>query len=144
MSKRLVIDSRSKGDGSIITGNFNKIEVENSENEFVAEEEMRIAKVISARLVKAYNNRQWKIMVDIKNGMLIIACDSISNNKGYHIHMKGVPLHELEQKAIQAAGEILERHGLSRLVGFNADTYEDLPRDLEDNVIGPDSAPEAI
>ncbi len=144
MSKRLVIDSRSKGDGSIITGNFNKIQLENSENEFVAMEEMRMAKAISARLVKAYNNRQWKIMVDIKNGMLIIACDSISNNKGYHIHMKGVLLHDLEEKAIRAAGEILERHGLSRLVGFNPDTYEDLPRDLEDNVIGPDSAPEAI
>jgi hypothetical protein len=144
MSKRLVIDSRSKGDGSIITGNFNKIVDENSENAFVAMEEMRIAKAISTRLVRAYNNRQWKINVDIKGGMLIIACDSISNNKGYHIHMKSVPLHELEEKAVRAAGEILERHGLSRLVGFNADTYEDLPRDLQDNVIGPDSMAEAI
>ena len=144
MTKRLVIDSRGKGDGSIITGNFNCIEIVDEDHVDVAEEQMRIAQAIGARLVRAYNNRQWKVIVDIKGGVLIIACDSISNNKGMHIHMAYKTLHELEDQAIVAAGEILERHNLSRLKLFNPDVVEDLPRDLQDNVIGPDSAPEPI
>jgi len=144
VAKRLVIDSRGKGDGSIVTGNFNNIEVIDEDHEEVAKEQWRIAQAIGARLVRAYNNRQWKVIVDVKGGVLIIACDSISNNKGYHIHMAHKTLHELEDQAVQAAGEILERHNLSRLKLFNTDVIEDLPRDLQDNVIGPDSAPEPI
>lgn len=144
MTKRLVIDSRSKGDGSIITGNFNEIKVVDADHEEVAKEQMRIAQAVGARLVKAYNNRQWKVIVDIKGGLLIIGCDSISNTKGYHIHMKGVPLNELEDRAVMAAGEILERHNLSRFKLFDPEIVEDLPRDLQDNVIAPDSAPEPI
>lgn len=144
MTKRLVIDSRSKGNGSIVTGNFNAIEVVDEDHAEVAQEQMRIAQAIGARLVRAYNNRQWKVVVDIKGGILIIACDSISNNKGMHIHMAHKTLNELEDRAIQAAGEILERHDLPRFKLFNPDLIEDLPRDLYDNVIGPDSAPEPI
>ncbi len=142
MGKRLVIDSRGKGDGSIVTGNFNKIEIVDEDHIDVAKEQMRIAQAIGARLVRAYNNRQWKVIVDIKGGVLIIACDSISNNKGMHIHMAHKMLSELEDQAVVAAGEILERHNLSRLKLFNPDVIEDLPRDFQDNVIGPDSAPE--
>ena len=144
MRRRLVIDGRGKGDGSTIISDSNKITVVDADHEKVAKEQYRIAQAIGARLVKAYNNRQWKVIVDIKNGILIVACDSISNTKGYHIHMKGVPLQELEQKAVFAAGEILERHGISRLKLFNPDTIEDMPRDLRDDVIAPDSAPEPI
>ncbi len=143
MSKRLVIDSRGKGDGSIVTGNFNTIEVVDEDHAKVAQEQMRMASAIGVRLVRAYNNRQWKVIVDIKGGMLIIACDSLSNKKGYHIHMKGRPLQELEDAAVRAAGEILERHSLSRLKLFNPDIIEDLSRDLNDDVIAIDSAPEA-
>ena len=144
MSKRLVIDSRGKGDGSIVTGDFNKIEVVDEDHAEVAQGQMRIAQAIGARLVRAYNNRQWKVVVDIKGGMLIIACDSISNTKGYHIHMMGKPLHELEDAAVSAAGEILERHNLPRLKLFNPDIIEDMPRDLQDDVVAPDSKPEPI
>lgn len=144
MGKRLVIDSRSKGDGSIITGNYNEIEVIDQDHEEVAKEQFRIAQAVGARLVRAYNNRQWKVIVDIKGGIMIVACDSISNNKGYHIHMAHRPLSELEDAAVKAAGEILERHNLSRLKLFNPDNFEDLPRDVQDNVIGPDAAPEPI
>lgn len=145
-NRRLVIekDPRSVGDGSIITSNSNKIEVVDADHLEVAAEQFRIAQAIGARLIKAYNNRQWKVIVDIKGGILIVACDSVSNEKGYHIHMAGRTLHELEDKAVMAAGEILERHGLSRFKTFNADAYEDLPRDMRDNVIAPDSAPEPI
>lgn len=146
MTRKLVIeqDSRSKGDGSIITGNFNRVEIIDEEHAKVAAEQYRIAQAIGARLVKAYNNRQWKVVVDIDNGILIIGCDSLSNNKGYHIHIVGKTLHDLEEQALRAAGEILERHGVSRLALFNPDTFEDMPRDLRDDVIGPDSMAEAI
>ena len=140
----MVIDSRGKGDGSIVTGNFNRIEVVDEDHAEVAEEQMRIAQAIGARLVRAYNNRQWKVVVDIKGGILIIACDSISNTKGYHIHMAGKSLHELENAAVKAAGEILERHDLPRLKLFNPDIIEDMPRDLKDDVITSDSKPEPI
>ncbi len=143
MSRRLVVDSRGKGDGSIITGNFNTMEVVDEDHGSVAKEQMRIASAIGARLVRAYNNRQWKVIVDIKGGMLIIGCDSLSNNKGYHIHIKGRLLVDLEDAAVRAAGEILERHSLSRLKLFNPDIIEDLPRDLNDDVIAVDSASEA-
>jgi hypothetical protein len=146
MTRRLVIekDPRSKGDGSIITGDFNEIKIVDADHEKVAKEQLRIAQAIGARLVKAYNNRQWKVIVDIKGGMLIIGCDSLSNEKGYHIHMANRTLHDLEEQAVRAAGEILERHSVSRLITFNPDTIETMSRDVYDNVIGPDSAPEPI
>ena len=146
MSRKLVIekDSRSKGDGSVITGNFNKIDAGDAEHNKVAAEQYRIAQAIGARLVRAYKNRQWKVVVDIDNGILIIGCDSLSNNKGYHIHTAGKTLHDLEEQAVRAAGEILERHGVSRLALFNPDSFEDMARDVRDDVIGPDSLAEAI
>lgn len=144
MTKRLVIDSRGKGDGSIITGNHNEIKIVDEDHKEVAQEQWRIAQAIGVRLVKAYNNRQWKVIVDIKSGVLIIGCDSLSNTKGYHIHMAHKTLHELEEQSVMAAGEILERHNLSRLKLFNPEVIEDMPRDLRDDVIAPDAAPEPI
>ena len=53
-------------------------------------------------------------------------------------------MHQLEVKAVMAAGEILERHELSRNKRFDADQFEHLIRDRYDNVITPDSKPEPI
>ena len=144
MSRKLLVDSRSVGDGSIVTGDFNTIEIIDADHEKVAKEQMRIAKVIGAVLVKAYNNRQWKVVVDMKGQMLIIGCDSVSNDKGYHIHMAGRTLHDLQERALKAAGEILERHAVSRSKKFNPDTFETLLRDRFDNVLTSDSAAEPI
>lgn len=141
---RVILPKSHKGDGSGITGNFNEIEIVDADHEQVAKEQMRIASAIGARLVAAYNNRQWKVVVDIKNGMLIIGCDSVSNLKGYHIHMKGRTLHELQERSVQVAGEILERHAITRSKLFNPDNLEGLIRDQFDNVITPDSAAEPI
>lgn len=143
-SKRLVIESKNKGDGSVITGDYNKIDIVDADYIDVAKQQYSIAQAIGAKLVAAYNNRQWKVIVDVKNGMLIIACDSVSNDKGYHIHMPGRTLHELQQRAVKAAGEILERHALERSKKFDADKLETLIRDQYGNVLTPDSAPEPI
>ena len=144
MGKKLVIDSKNRGDGSAITGNYNKIETVDADYVDVAQQQYAVAQQIGAALVRAYNNRQWKVVVDIKNGMLIVACDSVSNDKGYHIHMPGRTLHDLQERAIKAAGEILERHHLERDRLFNPDKLEDLIRDRYGSVLTPDSAPEPI
>ena len=139
-----IIVPRRLGDGANTTGDHNSIEIVDGDHIARAERQASIAKSIGTALVAKYNNRQWKVVVDMENEMLIIACDSVSNEKGYHIHMKGRTIRYLRQRAVTAAGEILERHALSRSKKFDADIIETLPRDLRDNVIGPDSAPEPI
>ena len=138
---------KSKGTGEAITGDYNELYVPEEKHfrtKAVAEKEMQIAGAIGKRLVAKYNNRQWKVQIDLEGGVLIISCDSVSNHKGYHIHTHGRTIHELEERSVQAAGEILERHHLSRLRQFNPDGYEGLIRDQFDNVITPDSAAEPI
>ncbi len=147
MGKRLIIDSRGKGDGQKINGNFNELYLSPASDlreKRLAKLEMKVAGRIGAKLVAKYNNRQWKVQIDLAGGMLIIGCDSVSNEKGYHIHTRGRTIHQLEQRALEAAGEILERHELARSKLFNPDHYEGLIRDQFDNVITPDSEPEPI
>ena len=133
-----------RGYGDVITEDYNEIRPEDSHDEKVAKLEMWIAKNVGKVLVNNYPNRQWKVMVDVEGKMLIIACDSVCNYKGYHIHMEGRNLHDLEKKAKFAAGEILERHNLARSRHFDADQLETIKRDVTDSVITPDSAPEPI
>jgi hypothetical protein len=101
---------------------------------------MRVGKV----LMEHYNQREWKVMVDVENQMLIIGCDSICNFKGYHLHLNKYTMDELEKRAVQAAGEILERHNVARNRNFNPDQLETLARDAFDSVIAVDSAPEPV
>ena len=140
----IIVPGSHSGTGEGITGNFNEIEVYDADHERRAKKEMSIASYIGAALVKAYNNRQWKVIVDEENQLLIIGCDSISNVKGYHIHMIGRTIHELQERAVLAAGEILERHAVSRSKQFDPDNFETMIRDQYDNVITPDSAAEPI
>jgi hypothetical protein len=140
----LILPETRKGDGTGITGNYNEVEIYDAEHERISKEQMRVAQAIGTKLVKRYNNRQWKVIVDLKNCVLIIGCDSISNVKGYHIHTIGRTLHDLEELAVKAAGEILERHAISRDKKFNPDNLEGLIRDQFDNVITPDSKAEPI
>jgi len=139
--------AKSRGDGEAVTGNFNELYVPEAKNvraAKLAKLEMKVAGRIGALLVRRYNNRQWKVQIDLAGGLLIISCDSISNHKGYHIHTRGRTMHQLEARSVVAAGEILERHDLSRNKLFNPDKVEGLIRDQFDNVITPDSAAEPI
>ncbi len=137
-------EATHKGDGKGISGDFNQIEVIDVGLEARSKKEMAIANIVGAALVKNFNNRQWKVIVNIEGGMLIIACDSISNEKGYHIHMNGRTIQQLERRAVLVAGEILERHNLARSKGYNIDKFETLARDAHDNAITLDSAAEPI
>lgn len=140
----LILPVSHKGTNEGITGNYNEVEIYDADHERRAKKEMSIAGVIGAALVAKYNNRQWKVIVDEENQLLIIGCDSISNQKGYHIHMIGRTIHELQERAVMAAGEILERHEVSRAKKFDPDNFETMIRDQYDNVITPDSAAEPI
>jgi hypothetical protein len=141
---RLILPPTVKRGPDTVWADFNEINPEDSQDERKAKLEQWIAMQIGKKLMRAYNQRQWKVIVDIPGQMLIIACDSISSEKGYHISMVGRTIDELQRRAIMAAGEILERHNVSRSQNFDPDTLEDLPRDALDNVIASDAAPEPV
>jgi hypothetical protein len=127
-----------------IWADYNEINPLDSESERKAKLEQWIGKRIGTKLMEVYNQREWKVMVDIDNRMLIIGCDSICNYKGYHIKMAGRTIQELIDRSIMAAGEILERHNLARSRNFDPAQLDDLARDAKDSVISPDAAPEPI
>jgi hypothetical protein len=123
---------------------YNEIQPGDTMDERKAKLEQWIGMRIGKLLMEHYNQREWKVMVDVENQMLIIGCDSICNFKGYHLHMNKYTMEELERRAIEAAGEILERHNVSRSKRFNPDHLETLARDAQDSVIAVDSAPEPV
>lgn len=123
---------------------YNEIEVTDTMDERKAKLEMWIAKRVGTALMQSYNQREWKVMVDLEGQLLIIACDSICNFKGFHIKMYQRTIEELIVQAKMAAGEILERHNVSRNKHFNPDHLETLARDAHDSVIAVDSAPELV
>jgi len=125
--------------GRDITDDYNEISIFELSGVKRAKLEMWIAKNIGTALVKYYPNREWGVRVDVEGRMVIITCDSISLKKGYHIHMADRNLNELCARSVQAAGEILERHGISRNKAFDADILETLKRDWDGEVVANDS-----
>lgn len=136
---RLAQPTSSGQFGREITDDFNEISVFELGSVKRAKLEMWIAKNIGTALVKHYPNRQWGVRVDLEGYMVIVTCDSISLRKGYHIHMLNRSIGQLCDRAKEAAGEILERHGVSRSRKFDADILEALPRDVQDEVVANDS-----
>lgn len=131
------------GDGRFgreITADYNEINILETDDVKFGKVEMWIAKKIGTELIKHYPNRQWGVKVDAPAQMLIISCNSVSYEKGYHISMHLRNIDELQRRAVKAAGEILERHDLSRARRFDADILETLPRDHKDNVIVADGS----
>jgi hypothetical protein len=141
MSRILIPKGRGRRDEAI-TGDFNTIEPYDGEDERKAKLEQWIAKQIGTHLVSRYEGREWKVIVDLRNQMLVIACDSICTDKGYHLKMAGRTIHDLQEKAVYAAGEILERHAMERSQRVDPMVFEHADRDFKDNIIGPDTAPE--
>jgi hypothetical protein len=135
---------RRGDDDGTLGKDYNTIEPTDTMDERRAKLEAWIAKQIGMELMRKYDQREWKVIVDIENQMLIVACDSISNHKGYHIKMLHRTIDELQKRAVMAAGEILERHNVARSRRFNPDVLETLARDAFDNVVTADSAAEPI
>lgn len=128
--------------GREIKDDCNRIYQHEDFDERKAKLEMYIAKQIGEHLVKNYPGRQWGVEVDVTCGVLVLLCPSLSKTKGYHIHLGQYTIHDLQQRCSKAAGEILERHNVSRSKLFDPDTLETLRRDVRDNVIAVDAAPE--
>jgi hypothetical protein len=76
--------------------------------------EMWIAKQLGTVLVAAYPGYEWSVHVDATGGVICIVNPSVSSLKGYHLHMKGDTINDLQKRAVDAGGEILERYGLRR------------------------------
>jgi|6_EtaG_2_1085325.scaffolds.fasta_scaffold47239_2 hypothetical protein len=122
-----------------ITGDYNQINFEDSDEIRRDKMEMWIAKNVGMALVKHYPNRQWGVRVNIESHMCIISCDSLSLTRGYHLFFKADSLTRLQERAVMAAGEILERFGVSRAKKFDSDVIEALPRNIRDEVISEDA-----
>lgn len=129
--------------GREVTADYNEINILETDETKSAKLEMWIAKNVGEHVANHYPNRQWRVDVDLMGGMLTLMCPSVSNTKGYFIKMDR-PLQDLQLRAKMAAGEILERYGLSRARAFNPDTLETLNRDGRDEVVSVDATPEKI
>lgn len=127
-----------------VCGDFNEIDMMEAESSKIAKMEMWIAKALGTKLVATYPNRQWGVQVDVKGGMAIITCPSLSTERGYYLHLRNDTLDALSARAVTAAGEILERFGLSRARRFDSDILETLDRNMKDEVISVDAMPEDI
>ena len=138
MSTLSLPNSRGKFGREIAT-DYNEINLQETNEAKQAKLEMWIAKRIGDDLIKHFKGREWGVRVDIAGQVIIITCDSLSCEKGFHIHMAGRNIHDLQLKARSAAGEILERHGVSTGRKADPELFESLNRDLRDNVIATDS-----
>jgi hypothetical protein len=125
--------------GREITKDFNEIHFHEDDDQARAKLEMWIAKQIGDMLVTHYPNRQWGVEVDTVGQMVIIMCPSLSLTKGYHLAMKNDTIQALVERCKHAAGEILERYGISRSRVFNPDVLETLDR----NALGEAESPDA-
>jgi len=143
-SSRIQLLPNTKRGLDTIWHDYNEIQATDTEAEKRGKLEQWIAKRIGTELMRHYNQREWKVMVDIEQQMVIIGCDSICNYKGYHLHMQKYTIEELIERSKEAAGEILERHNVARSRKFNPEELETLARDARDSVIAPDAAPEPI
>ena len=133
-----------KHNGRNIWGEYNEINLLETEDRTHAKLEMWIAKNIGDALIAHYPNRQWGVRVDIDGRMVILTCDSLSLERGYYLPMNGDTIDALRKRAVRACGEILERFNVSRDRIFNPDKLETLKRDFKDEVISTDAIPESL
>lgn len=123
---------------------MNQPQAKNEELNERHELEKWIAGRIGVELQRTYPRLRWGVVADTAGQVVIIICPFVSQTKGYYLHMNKYTIHQLTKRAVEAAGEILERHGIARKQTVNTDHIEAMPRDLRDNVIATDAAPEPI
>ncbi|MFK7941820.1 MAG: hypothetical protein AB8B85_02720 [Paracoccaceae bacterium] len=102
----------------------------------VAAQDETIAKIIGDHLYKHYPKHLWAITASGKNGLATIKCLDLPMDRGYVLHIKTTySSSELEHRAMIAAGEILERYGMTR-GEFRVDELANLPTDKLGRIIG--------
>lgn len=122
-----------------ITDN-NAPNLEDSHEQKAVRLEFWIAKQIGTDLMRTYPNRQWMVDVDSRNQIVVISCPSLSKRMGYRLHMRRDTVADLIPRCRRAAGEILERYGVSRGRIIDPGTLETFERDVRDNAIAPDAS----
>ena len=140
--ERAIVIGATKGRQPV--SDYNEVNLLETDDAKRAKVEFWIAKQIGEDLCRVYPRREWGVYVDAENEIVCITCPSVSTTKGYYLHIRGSTLHDLQVRARRAAGEILERHGITRDFRFNPDNLETVQRNLRDDVVTPDSAPEPL
>ena len=97
-----------------ISKDYNEIYFHEDDDVRINKIEMWTAKQLGTALVKAYPGHEWSVHVDAIGGVICVVNPSVSTLKGYHLHMKGDTINDLQRRAVEAGGEILERYGLGR------------------------------
>lgn len=142
MDKRIYIPGETKGREPIV--DYNQLYVTDSEDNNIAKIEFWMAKEIGTKLMAEYPNRQWAVDVDARNKVVIVMCPSLSTRRGFHIHIQGLTLKQIQIKAVRAAGEILERFGVTRGRKQDPNEFDHLPQTVRDEVIAKDAAPDPL
>ena len=123
---------------------YNTLVLNEEDDIWQAKKERMLAQTIGTVLIRKYPGRQWGVQVDLTGGMMNIQCPSLSLEKAYYVSLAGRTVHDLEKRATKAAGQILERYGLSRNKNFDPDIIETLDRNYKDEVVSIDAAPVSI
>ena len=114
----------------------------NPENYSLAQLEMAISKDLAMELAKHYPHRSWAVPVDAGNGVCAVMEQNISKTKGYLIYLSR-PMEEIRGMMKQIGGEILERAGVTTAKKVDLAEFENLVRDVRDDVVASDlEAPE--
>ena len=134
MSREYIIGEQ-KGRNSVI--DYNEAQAGG-----LAEDRMRlefwISKQLGEDLCRTYPNRGWQVDTDIENEVIVVSCPNLSKRMGYRLHIKRDTVKELIPRVRRAAGEILERYGVSRGQILDPATLESFERDVRDDAIAPD------
>ena len=106
--------------------------------------EKDIAGHVGEAIRSLYPTRPWRVHVDLEGKVVVIFCPVLSARKGYLFPMEKMNIHQLEKKAKWAAGNILERYGVSRNKMANPSDVFTLPTELvrPSEVYVPDAVPE--
>lgn len=117
---------------------FNEAQGGESHEEKAVRVEFWTAKQIGTDLVKHYPNRQWNVDVDSRNQTIVISCPSLSKREGYRLNMKRDAIADLLPRCRKAAGAILERFNITRGRIIDPYTFENMARDVRDDVVNAD------
>ena len=142
MEKRVYITGETKGREPI--ADYNQLYITDSEDNNLAKIEYWMAKEIGTKLMQVYPNRQWAVDFDARSEIVVILCPSLSTRRGFHIHIRRLTLPQIQEKAVRAAGEILERFGISRAKKVDPNQFDHLPQTIRDEVISKDAMPDPL
>ena len=92
-----------------------------------AEIEAWLSKQIGTAIVKRYPGREWRVGVSVEARQIIIQCPQLSSRKGYHLLFMDRTSHQLVERAVKAAGEILEMYSVTRAHKPVDGEIQDLP-----------------